>query len=570
MQTIDNQPVIFSPSENLCTCESIEYNQLVDVGDVTQFQIKLDYCSNEENLISNGAFNDDTDWGNLNYAISDNTACADNGTNAALWQTGIFKGGNLYMLEFTINSISEDCELNIFFGNNNLITTITSTGTHRVVGFAWDDGLGSALSDALIFVSTNSDICISNVMVYELATNVGFAIKDNNGDIVASAWLQDYVVQLSDGVFGNVIGYAVQSDLFELGTDGYLTIKVDWGALEVDTHGCYTIGLLDACEQEYVEFDLCDSGQWTEAIFGVVNSHQFTNVTSDTVTCTYEADGNAGSVVRILNDHLFNGLWPKKYRITYTISGSGFEVYFNIGCNESTHRTSSGTYTEEIKGVTGCGDQIYFWIGSAGGAWTATLSNIHIHIAHEDLITQQDSNIFKLGSYSCKTLLIQVSSDSDVFGLSFTGNTFMPSIRVEGQLDKAQYRWDRNTQESSLARFRNIYFQRYKDKRMYISHQPEYVHDFLSLLGGYDHLYIDTNEYVVTPDQEYVVNYDGSDFLGNVAIEVREKENLLRNQVCGEEGTGTIPPPIFIVDEATGNYILLSEVNNEQILAENQ
>lgn len=574
MIPIDNQPVNFYDDDTACFCANLEYNQLVDVGDVTQFQIEIEPCASAENIIENGAFNDSSNWTSLGYFISAQKACSESGGNASIFQSGVLTDGTLYYLEFTINSIGEECELYVYFGNSNLITTITSSGTHIVTGFAWNDGLSSVLSDALIFITTNSDICISNIKMYEIPTEMGFAIKNSSGEIVSAQWLNDYIVNIpEDNTSTTIVGYGVSSDYFILGSDGLLTVKVDWSGLGITQNDCYTINILDPCNQsDYFSTSFCDGTDWTEnLLIGTITTHEFQkqNNGDRAVICSYYVvgSGSASAMFISYNNWLFTSA---KIRVTYTVSGSNFEVYFGDGTTESTHRTSSGTYTEDfISGLPPGTQPLQFRVGGlAAGAFSVRIESIHIHIADEDLPTQQQSNTFKLGSYSCGTLLIQVSGDSNLFGSNFDVN-FTPSIRVEGQIDRAQYPANRTTKENAVGRFRNTYYQRYKKRRMYIAPIAEYAHDFLSLILGYDHFYVNGVEYFVVADQEYVINYDGSDFVGSVALDIQEKEVLVRNQVCGAEDTGVQPPIIFLVDEATGTFILQGETGDE-LIAENQ
>lgn len=574
MRAIDNQPVKFNDTVNSCTCENIEYNQLVDVGDVTQFQIELEPCATESNIIVNGAFNDSSNWTSLGYSFTGNAAVTSTGANTALWQTGILTDKKLYYLEFTVNSIGADCLLYVYFGNNNLITTISSAGTHVVTGFAWDDGLGSVLSDALIFIATDSELSLSNVTMYEVSTEMGFAVKDNNGDIVAAEWLSDYVYNTPASASStDIIGYYVDSDYFILGTDGKLTVKVNWADLGITDKGCYTINMLDQCNQnDTFATSFCDGSDWTEdLLLGTITTHDFQlqNDGNRHVICSYYVEGSGAASAMFISYNLWL-FTSATLRVTYTVSGSNFEVYFGDGTTESTHRTSAGTYTEDFTSLQTPGTvALQFRVGgAAAGAFSARIESIHVHISNDEITTQDQSNTFKIGNYSCGTLLIQTSGDSNLFGSNFDVN-FMPSIRVEAQLDRSQYPAERKVQENAVARFRNTYYQRYKKQRLYIAPVAEYVHDFLSLLLGYDHFYINGVEYVVVADQEYIVNYDGSDFIGSVALDVMKKESLVRNQVCGPEGTGILPPTIYLVDEATGTFILQGETGDE-LIAENQ
>ena len=164
-------------------------------------------------------------------------------------------------------------------------------------------------------------------------------------------------------------------------------------------------------------------------------------------------------------------------------------------------------------------------------------------------------------------------NDTNAFDLQFSGTGFSPTIRVTANLDRAQFEADRTTETNSLARIRNTYYQRTKKKRLAIAAVPEYVHDFLSLILGFDHFYIDDTEYNVAPDEEYVINYeDIDDYVGSVSLNVVLKEQLTRNAVTSAEGSGCAgdPPPEGLVDEATGLFTLLSEDGLNILIQENQ
>jgi len=75
--------------------------------------------------------------------------------------------------------------------------------------------------------------------------------------------------------------------------------------------------------------------------------------------------------------------------------------------------------------------------------------------------------------------------------------------------------------------------------------EAEYVHDFLSTIAGYDHLYIDCVEYFVD-DDEYSVSYASrNDIEAMTTINVSEKVQLVENKSCGNTSAycATLEPP---------------------------
>jgi hypothetical protein len=77
--------------------------------------------------------------------------------------------------------------------------------------------------------------------------------------------------------------------------------------------------------------------------------------------------------------------------------------------------------------------------------------------------------------------------------------------------------------------------------------QPEYVHDFLRLLLGFDNVYINLEPYFVE-DDEYSVEYDDSqDNLGKVKIAVSKTTQNIKNINCSDtENVCTLPPDYLL------------------------
>lgn len=143
------------------------------------------------------------------------------------------------------------------------------------------------------------------------------------------------------------------------------------------------------------------------------------------------------------------------------------------------------------------------------------------------------SNMFKVGDYASQcTLLINACNNNDSFGFVFTDSGFSPRIRVEAIIKTAQYLNDKNIFENSIGTKGASYFKRRKTKILAIDLQPEYVHDFLSLLQGFDNVYISNVAYFIE-DDEYTISYNNTlNNFGSVTMQISEKTQNVKNILC--------------------------------------
>ena len=94
---------------------------------------------------------------------------------------------------------------------------------------------------------------------------------------------------------------------------------------------------------------------------------------------------------------------------------------------------------------------------------------------------------------------------------------------------------------------------------------PEYVHDFLSTLGGYDNFYINDIPYSVE-DDEYNVTYDDSqDLTGSISLEVSEKTQFVKNTNCSADDNSCVLGVNYLLNDSfLDQYITLE--NGELII----
>ena len=145
------------------------------------------------------------------------------------------------------------------------------------------------------------------------------------------------------------------------------------------------------------------------------------------------------------------------------------------------------------------------------------------------------SNTFSVQDYSNScTLLINACNNSDAMGFVFSGSTFSPRIRVEAKLRQAKYETDVLRYTNSAGKKSNYNYSSRKQKNLAIELQPEYVHDFLRLLLGFDNVFIDNVAYVVDDDEYNVLYVPELDTYGSVSILVSQQTQNVKNTLCSD------------------------------------
>lgn len=530
---IENQPVVFDRDLTNCTnCDTLELPQLVNQGDITQFQIGLEPCLLSQELITDGGFNNGlTDWLTIGsgWSAVDGGACHNGNAVGSLFQNILTKD-KYYQITFTVTENIGGLAL-VFIGGTNI--TVEGTGDFTFSGFA-------LTTDCGFFAASGVDFCVDNVSVFEVDLHYIFGICDKSGAILKTFNLLD---SLTPG--GAAIPF-IKDDKFNL-TDGALTVFIDWTDLGI-ANGCRAIFILDPCVNQNGQNGVFNGD------FTINDGWLATDVAGGTFIIlsgkgTYAGTGGA-SESTFTNDETQVGI-GLQYRVTYTLSSmSNTDLSIKLGTASGTVRNSNGTFVDII---TANGSSFNIFADSTA-AGSAQIDDILLELVNDsDIVKDNISNDFELGLHTC-TLLINACNDTDQFGFEFNQSSFSPTIRLFSKLATSQYPSERTTERNSFARFSNTFFQRTKTKQLFIDPQPEYVHDFLSLLSGFDHFYIENIEYFIPEEEEYVVNYDGDqDNVGSVDFGVTLKEELVRNIKCVSEGPGCELPPNFLLNEDDSN-----------------
>lgn len=555
MILIDNQPVKFDAVANTCHHDFTHYVQLANLADKTNFQVRIGDCPLPTNFILNGGFaNNLADWTQSGFFWDNGKACSDGPTPSSLRQFTLVPG-DYYKIELTVSglvstntAIPGSGEVDIRLGGTT-IATITENGTHIFFG-------SSLLAPEFrIQTGSNTEVCIDNVVVLKVNVDHIVAVYDQNDVFITNLIVSDFIT-----------GGTVVTPEFTLQQD-FLTAFIDWATLLIPA-GCYKICLLDSCVntnfQNYLpngEFDIDDLSPFTKWAF------------VPPATGLFDIDGS--------QQLLFNGgpletgnisQSGVKSGCSYTvqlniITISDCEVWVRMGTTITTKWTTAGIKTEAII-ANGANISIYFEGTDAIANGICRLEYLRIPIETDCYETDFCSGVFNLQTSQDCTLAINACNDrrtTDDFGFLFNYTNFNPTIRVKSKLVNSHYDFVRDIEDDSFGKKKVVFYQRRKRKKLKIEKQPEYVHDFLSLLHGFDHVHIGSTEYFMQED-EYTPLYNHEDNYGRVELEITEKTELIRNTLCIAEGDtdceigGVLTDPADsspVLEPATGESVLI-------------
>lgn len=535
-----NQPVIFNESLDPCNSDTAYYTQIVDNGDETQFQLEINVCNGQSQLVPDPNFTSPSNFTlGANWAISSNILCKTAGSSGSFSTNyDLPSTASYYQINITVDSIGSGSSFDVYIGSL-LIGQLTSTGNYSFYGFPIDIiFVGSPIS---IFPSSiNDTICISSLTAYEILTNFIIPIYDE------------------DGTYINEISYSNDPEYFVFVEDS-LTITIDWNLLGI-SNGCYYFCVLDPCENT--------NGQNYPA--DITNGTFTGSATGWTLGSAWTYGSNAVSAVfsaTPANNYLTQTNVFTNYTSTYSVSvvitarTGNIVVYF--GSNQVAILTTVGTHV--VTGTPSGSLDIQLYIPSGTVTVDSVTANL---VSTSNYVCNYTSNFFKLSDYSetCpQTLLINACNNENGLGFVFNGSGFSPRLRLQGKLKQAKYSAERVMEEDSSGKKSVIYYNRRKQKNLVADLLPEYIHDFLSTLVGYDKFYINNVAYIVDDDEYNIIYDDSQDNVGGISLLVSEQTQLIRNVNCsGEENVCTLPPNYLLQANDLTQYITL--VNGELIL----
>lgn len=533
---IENQPV-FLGTTNTCSNDSeFVYNQLVDVTDTTQFQLRIEPCISAEQIIVNPNFETDSDWSlGDNVGIAGGQLCwtgeTISGTSGSYANsTSVFEQNKYYKISITVVSIVGTLDVYI---ESVFLGSISSVGTHDFYGFA-----DTLLSTGYLVICPQTDgatACLSNVTSFEILTEFRIVLYDSNG------------------VYNTDFTYSGNPKYFTFSKDT-VTISIDWSELGI-TSGCYYFCVLDPCENT--------NGQNYPA---VITNPTFTGSATGWqlgLDWSYSANtviGTFGMSNTLAQTDVFSS-YSNSYSITVEITAGtsiDLDVYFGETLVDTL--TSIGTHT--VTGIPYGNGSLSFVM--QGGSKITITSVIPVEIAKQDYVCNMTSNMFKIADYSndC-TLLINACNNEDGMGFVFEGSGFSPQVRLNAKLKEPKYSNERLTYTDSVGKKINYYFKGRKGKYLCVDLEPEYILDFLWTLFGYDNVYIDGIAYTVDDDEfspTYVL-----DNVGSVRFLVSKKTQDVKNINCSSEENNCVIGENYLL-QADDNSSFVTQTNGDYIL----
>ena len=533
---IENQPV-FLGTTNTCSNDSeFVYNQLVDVTDTTQFQLRIEPCISAEQIIVNPNFETDSDWSlGDNVGIAGGQLCwtgeTISGTSGSYANsTSVFEQNKYYKISITVVSIVGTLDVYI---ESVFLGSISSVGTHDFYGFA-----DTLLSTGYLVICPQTDgatACLSNVTSFEILTEFRIVLYDSNG------------------VYNTDFTYSGNPKYFTFSKDT-VTISIDWSELGI-TSGCYYFCVLDPCENT--------NGQNYPA---VITNPTFTGSATGWqlgLDWSYSANtviGTFGMSNTLAQTDVFSS-YSNSYSITVEITAGtsiDLDVYFGETLVDTL--TSIGTHT--VTGIPYGNGSLSFVM--QGGSKITITSVIPVEIAKQDYVCNMTSNMFKIADYSSDgTLLVNACNNEDGMGFVFEGSGFSPQVRLNAKLKEPKYSNERLTYTDSVGKKINYYFKGRKGKYLCVDLEPEYILDFLWTLFGYDNVYIDGIAYTVDDDEfspTYVL-----DNVGSVRFLVSKKTQDVKNINCSSEENNCVIGENYLL-QADDNSSFVTQTNGDYIL----
>jgi hypothetical protein len=506
---IPYQPLPVDVEEN-CTLLCSGWVQTIERGDRSQLQFNVSPCGSALNILTNGTFVEGgDDWNESGtWDFSDNKACSQVGSNDFIQQTVADVNGFIYQLRFDVE---------VFAGSVIVSTNLGFTGLIAQTGEAIFTFNSNGITNINLFVNSNSAACIRNVRLMPINTRYRAELQELDGTTVAT----------------------LPANAFSV-TRNFLTITANWETLAPPT-GCYQLAIFDPCDCSQFGFigdELELQRQWF-----ITDNSTGTGAVIGGVMAGISFAGAAETIFR-----MNNVICPNvAYTFTYTLTGMGVDDKFrlSIGNANGVQRGADGTYTEVLTSTHSGGLpsdlRARFTLPSAG-SFAMTNFSMAAVTPRPTFITVP----FELVEDSC-TVLVNACGNVDQFNMGFaeinaagniSGQTgFSPRIRLEGTKRGNGYDGTREGYEFSTGRRIPTHL-RNRKRFDFGFGAPEYVHDFMALLRGFDNTYVD-GEAVYFEDDEYPSTSQQKDVdYSTVTLTYSRRTELTENVRTTSLGTG--------------------------------
>jgi hypothetical protein len=212
-----------------------------------------------------------------------------------------------------------------------------------------------------------------------------------------------------------------------------------------------------------------------------------------------------------------------------SITGTGANAKIYAGTDVDTY-TTVGVKTGQL---TCAGNTLLQLRPGATGTGFVRINYIRIQAVSSDLEFDYFSNPFNLATTHNRTFVVNCNNTDNVFGLTYESAVWTPRARLQGYIapDDNAYETERDHSETSYGKREVFYFKRRKQQLLIIENEPEFMHDWLSLLAGHDHAMINNLEYFVNDDDYPAISWDKWRVVGSTQLPIMVKQSLERKTI---------------------------------------
>ena len=366
--------------------------------------------------------------------------------------------------------------------------------------------------------------------------NTDMIVRNTTSGVSASVVSVDSATQLT-----------LSADIFPLGTEGYsISYYTTTGDMNIGTNemvkdvvgglaGTFTqSGILTEGELYQVELTI-------SSFSSTVDGDQINLIISGETVLTLDETNN------VPGTYLISGFAATGTTLDVQVTAdAGISATFST---MEVGQLSNATYT-----VKSCDDDSIVYTSVEADITTSqTTSQIKVSFDWSELMSGYDcpcgcyyievtdgTNTFRTNcmqvcdSHSCTVKLSGTNLDN-AFGIDFVGLAYTPVVRISAELEAPKYKGDKENEEDSSGVSKTLYFKSEKQQNLFIWQQPEWMHDFLRLLIGYDTFQIDDVNYVAENagyDTESSRAAGKLPDLSQANVVVRKKTDLNENKFC--------------------------------------
>lgn len=533
------QPVNFGTDVEPCRCDS-NTSQIVEAGDITQFQTQMEVCNYAPDLITNGDFDDitGTGWTNNEFSFNGDTISSISTGEQTIQTSNKIMGVNIYyQLEIDI-IINQGVPLLIFFENQK-IAELTNNGKFVLSGICDSDTTAGSLK----IISPQSNVTtIERIALYPLESDIGLTVSKVQADGTFSP--QQFITKLGDT---NNPTY----DFFRFDRNT-ITVSFPWdyitdmGAYGLgDDYGCYVLGINGKCTNTNAQLGVFDSEMVMPVNFASkswlddetfpwrCDTANAVQVLADTGIMKYNLGGGASVTVTDVNTGTGKTGMRYSFKIKInTITAAVGSVTVSIGGASNVLQTT-GIHEFDLIGVNDNGLTIDLADPSSN---PIEIEYFRMNVSNASNLSLIDvdnsSNVFDFKESHPCSILLGAANNEDAFGLNFESAFYTPKARFKGDIRPTNYDAERDTHIDGLDRKIIDYFEQRKTSQIRLQNVPEYMVDWLSLFYAFNKTYVDGTEYVA--ENELEIAWNRFCDTAKVGIEVGEiRQNLVNANTKG-------------------------------------